>query len=62
VKLPKGLVKEIDDLVEGGKYMSRSDFMRTAARVVCAEEKKSIHQRAEDYAYREIKEGKDAMS
>ena len=57
VSLPKGLLGDIDELVERGIYPSRTDVLRYGARLVVLKEKRRIHERAEDYAYDEIKEG-----
>jgi len=55
VSLPKGLVKEIDELVERKIFSSRSEALRYGARLVVLFEK-GIHRLAEDYAYEMIKE------
>lgn len=56
VSLPQGLAQEIDTLVEEGEFTSRSDALKFGARLVVLMSKRT-HQRAEDYAYDEIKEG-----
>jgi Arc/MetJ-type ribon-helix-helix transcriptional regulator len=56
VSLPKGLAKNIDELVKEGEFSSRSELLRFGARLVVMLEKRT-HKRAEDYAYSEIKEG-----
>lgn len=56
VSLPKGLVKELDKLVDEGLFNSRSETLRFGARLVVMLEKR-LHKRAEDYAFEEIKEG-----
>ena len=55
VSLPKGLVKEIDELVKRKVFSSRSEALRYGARLVILFEK-GIHKLAEDYAYEMIKE------
>ena len=57
VPLSKGLLGDIDELVESGLFSSRTDVLRYGARLVVLKEKRRIHERAEDYAYDEIKEG-----
>jgi Arc/MetJ-type ribon-helix-helix transcriptional regulator len=57
VSLPRGLLGDIDELVEKGIFSSRTDVLRYGARLVVLKEKRRIHERAEDYAYDEIKEG-----
>jgi len=57
VSLPKGLIGEIDELVESGIFSSRTEVLRYGARLVVLKERRRIHERAEDYAYDEIKEG-----
>ena len=57
VSLPKGLIGEIDDLVKSGIFSSRTDVSKYGARLVVLKERRRIHERAEDYAYDEIKEG-----
>ncbi len=47
VPLSKDLLGDIDELVESGLFSSRTDVLK---------EKRRIHERAEDYAYDEIKE------
>ncbi len=56
VSLPSGLAQEIDSLVEEGEFTSRSEALKFGARLVVLMSKRT-HQRAEDYAYEEIKEG-----
>ncbi len=55
VSLPKGLVKEIDELVKKKVFSSRSEALRYGARLVVLFEK-GIHKLAEDYAYEMIKD------
>ena len=56
VSLPKGLVKEADELVRHGEFSSRSDVLRFGLRLVVVLGKR-LHERAEYYAYEEILEG-----
>lgn len=56
VSIPKGLVKQIDHLVEKGIFSSRSDAIRFGVRLVAMIEKRT-HERAEEYAYEDIIEG-----
>ncbi len=56
VPLPIGLAQEIDSLVEGGEFTSRSEALKFGARLVVLLSKRT-HRRAEDYAYSEIREG-----
>lgn len=55
VSLPKGLVKEIDELVKKKVFSSRSEALRYGARLVVLFER-GIHKLIEDYAYEMIKE------
>ena len=57
VKLPGGLVKEIDELVEEGRFHSRSEILRHGVRVVIYLERGLLpfSMRAEHYAYEEVK-------
>ncbi|HLC84621.1 MAG TPA: ribbon-helix-helix domain-containing protein [Candidatus Nanoarchaeia archaeon] len=54
VSLPEGLAQEIDLMVEQGEFTSRSDALKFGARLVVMMSRRT-HQRAEDYAYQEIK-------
>lgn len=56
VSLPSGLAQEIDVLVEDGEFTSRSEALKFGARLVVLMNRRT-HQRAEDYAYDEIREG-----
>ncbi len=56
VSLPKGLVKEIDEMVKRNDFSSKSDAIRFGVRLLVMLEKRT-HQRAEDYAFDEITEG-----
>lgn len=56
VALPKGLTQEIDELVEEGQFGSRADALKFGARLVLLVQKRT-HDRAEHYAYHEIKDG-----
>jgi Arc/MetJ-type ribon-helix-helix transcriptional regulator len=56
ISLPKGLVQQLDALVKKGEFSSRSEALRFGARLVLMLEKR-LHERAEDYAYSEIREG-----
>ncbi len=54
--LPQGLAEEVDYLVENGEFNSRNEALKFGARLVVLMMRRS-HERAEDYAYSEIKEG-----
>ena len=56
VSLPKGLAKEIDELVKKGAYSSKSEALRFGARLLVMLEKR-LHERARDYAYEEFLDG-----
>jgi Arc/MetJ-type ribon-helix-helix transcriptional regulator len=56
VALPFGLAEELDLLVKEGEFNSRSEAIKYGARLVVLMSKRT-HQRAEDYAYQEIKAG-----
>lgn len=56
VSLPGGLANEIDLLVKDGVFDSRSEALKFGARLVLMMTKR-IHERSEDYAYEEIKQG-----
>ena len=53
VSLPRGLVKEIDEMVRRREFSSKSDAIRFGVRLLVMLEKRT-HQRAEDYAIEEI--------
>lgn len=55
VKLPKMLVSEIDQLIKQGKFQTRSDALRFAARLIVLLEKKELplSLQAERYLYEE---------
>lgn len=55
VSLPEGLVEELDELVEAGKFGSRSEALRYGARLVTREaHQKRIHERTTDAAEQDI--------
>jgi len=56
VSLPKGVVKEIDEMVRRGEFSSKSEAIRFGARLLIMLEKR-LHQRAEDYAFEDAMEG-----
>lgn len=57
VSLPEGLVDELDELVEEGKFGSRSEALRYGARLVAREaQQKRIHERASDTAEQDIED------
>lgn len=57
VSLPKGLVEELDELVEEGKFGSRSEALRYGARLVVREaQQKRMHERTVDDAEQDIEE------
>ena len=55
VKLPKVVVSEIDRLIKQGKFQTRSDALRFAARLIILLEKKEFPMslQAERYLYEE---------
>ncbi|MEM2716768.1 MAG: ribbon-helix-helix domain-containing protein [Archaeoglobaceae archaeon] len=55
VSLPRGLIKEIDELVEKGIFSSRSEALRYGARLVVLFEK-GVRRVTIDYAYEMTKE------
>lgn len=56
ISLPEGLAQELDMLVKEGEFVSRNEALKFGARLVVIMMRRK-HQRAEDYAYEEIKEG-----
>lgn len=56
VALPSSLANEIDELIRGGEFVSRNEALKFGARLVVMMMRR-VHERAEDYAYEEIKEG-----
>ena len=56
ITMPVGLTEELDELIKAGKYTSRSEALRYAARLLLMLER-STNQKAEHYAYHEIVEG-----
>jgi len=56
IALPIGLASEIDMLVKEGEFQSRNEALKFGARLVVMMLRRT-HERAEDYAYEEIKEG-----
>lgn len=57
VSIPEGLVEELDELVEEGKFGSRSEALRYGARLVAREaQQKRLHQRTTDAAEQDIDE------
>ena len=56
VSLPIGLAEEIDLLIKEGEFTSRNEVLKFGARLVIMMMRR-VHERAEDYAYDEIKEG-----
>ncbi len=56
VSLPKGLVKEIDHMVEDNVFGSRSEVLRYGARLAVLYHQR-LHRRAEEYAYDDISLG-----
>ena len=57
LKLPSGLVEELDELVEEGRFHNRSEVLRHGARIVIYIERGllPLSVKAEHYAYDEIK-------
>ena len=53
--LPLALARRIDRLVKEGEFSSRNDALKFGARLVVMT--RGLHQKAEDYAYEEIKQG-----
>jgi len=56
VSLPSELVERLDRLVDDGVFSSRSDALRSGARVVVREERRRIHQQADDEAREDVAE------
>ena len=56
VSLPKGIVREIEEMVKKGEFSSKSEAIRFGARLLVMLEKR-LHDRAEDYALEEVMEG-----
>jgi len=58
VKLPKIVVKQLDELVKEGRFQNRSDALRFAARLLLLYEKKElpISLLAKEYLYEEWKQ------
>ena len=57
VSIPEGLVEELDELVEEGKFGSRSEALRYGARLVAREaQQKRLHQLTSDAAEGDIDE------
>jgi Arc/MetJ-type ribon-helix-helix transcriptional regulator len=57
VKLPDQAVEEIDELIREGRFLSRSDLLRQATRLLIDFERGrlTLHRLAEEYAYLELK-------
>ncbi len=56
VALPKALADEVDLLIKVGEFTSRNELLKYGARLVIMMNRRT-HERAEDYAYNEIREG-----
>ncbi|WP_049927328.1 ribbon-helix-helix domain-containing protein [Halopiger goleimassiliensis] len=57
VSLPQGLVEELDELVDEGKFGSRSEALRYGARLVAREaQQKRMHERTGDAAEQDIED------
>lgn len=56
ISLPDGLARELDELVREGQFASRNEALKFGVRLVIMMLRRT-HERAEDYAYEEIKEG-----
>ena len=56
LSLPRGLADQIDQLVKEGAFDNRSEALKHAARLLLLMMRRT-HERAEDYAYSEIREG-----
>lgn len=56
IALPEGLAKELDEIVKEGQFSSRNEALKFGVRLVVMMMRRT-HERAEDYAYQEIKEG-----
>ncbi|RQH00426.1 ribbon-helix-helix domain-containing protein [Natrarchaeobius oligotrophus] len=57
VSLPEGLVDELDELVEEGKFGSRSEALRYGARLVAREaQQKRMHDRRANAAEQDIED------
>ena len=57
VKLPDRTVEEIDELIREGRFLSRSNLLRQATRLLIDFERGrlTLHRLAEEYAYFEVK-------
>lgn len=57
VSLPAGLVRELDKLVEEGKFGSRSEALRYGARLVTREDQfKRLHELTSEKALEDVEE------
>lgn len=57
VSIPEGLVEELDELVEEGKFGSRSEALRYGARLVAREaHQKRLHERTSRTTEQEIED------
>ena len=57
VSIPEGLVDELDELVEEGKFGSRSEALRYGARLVAREaQQKRLHERTSRTAEQDIED------
>ena len=56
VALPAALAREIDRLIQEGEFVSRNEALKLGARLVIMMLRRT-HERAQDYAYDEIREG-----
>ena len=57
VVLPEILVKQMDRLVKEDHFTSRAEIVRYGVRLAIMFETERLHQRAEDYAYQDIRAG-----
>lgn len=56
VKLPDGLVRELDDLVERGVFPNRSSAVRLAVEAIVARQRRDALERAFVEGYRRVPE------
>jgi Arc/MetJ-type ribon-helix-helix transcriptional regulator len=62
VKLPDGLVRELDELVAQGLYPSRSSAVRRAVEAIVAEQRRGALERAYAEGYRQVPESESDLA
>lgn len=62
VKLPDGLVRDLDELVAQGLFSSRSSAVRRAVEMVVAGQRRDALERAYANGYREIPESESELA